>query len=328
VHTRLLSALCLAVAVATPGGALAQGANCRLLKVADWPVRFVGNLIVVDGAINGKPVGVIVDTGAQRTLILRSSAERLDLPRQDARGRGFGVGGETKLEVATVDDFTLGQVATKDMLLLVAGEHSFGAADVLLGEDFLQRFDVEFDLANAAVRLFQAKDCAGVSLAYWTKDVVGEVEIERINEFRPRINLTVHINGKPIEAFLDSGASSTTLSITDAATMGVTPETPGVVAGRPGRGIGAQTVQTWIGPFASFAIGNETIPEVRIRFADYARTGSYSVRKMMARQPMALGADFLRSHRTLVSHSQRRLYFTYVGGPVFAVEPAPKGGRN
>ena len=35
------------------------------------------------------------------------------------------------------------------------------------------------------------------------------------------------------------------------------------------------------------------------------------------RPSMLLGADFLRSHRVLVSHSQRKLYFTYLGGPVF-----------
>jgi hypothetical protein len=32
---------------------------------------------------------------------------------------------------------------------------------------------------------------------------------------------------------------------------------------------------------------------------------------------MLLGTDFLRAHRLLVAHSQRKLYFTYVGGPVF-----------
>ena len=32
---------------------------------------------------------------------------------------------------------------------------------------------------------------------------------------------------------------------------------------------------------------------------------------------MLLGADFLRSHRVLVANSQRKLYFTYSGGPVF-----------
>ena len=32
---------------------------------------------------------------------------------------------------------------------------------------------------------------------------------------------------------------------------------------------------------------------------------------------MLLGADFLRAHRVLVAHSQRKMYFTYEGGPVF-----------
>ena len=33
--------------------------------------------------------------------------------------------------------------------------------------------------------------------------------------------------------------------------------------------------------------------------------------------PMILGNDFLRAHRVLVAHSQRKFYFTHVGGPVF-----------
>ena len=44
-------------------------------------------------------------------------------------------------------------------------------------------------------------------------------------------------------------------------------------------------------------------------------------------QPMFLGADFLRAHRVLVSHSQRKLYFSYVGGPVFDTGERPVGPR-
>ena len=32
---------------------------------------------------------------------------------------------------------------------------------------------------------------------------------------------------------------------------------------------------------------------------------------------MLLGADFLFSHRVFITHSQRKIYFTYAGGPVF-----------
>jgi hypothetical protein len=35
---------------------------------------------------------------------------------------------------------------------------------------------------------------------------------------------------------------------------------------------------------------------------------------------MLLGADFLRSHRVLIAHSQRKMYFTHAGGTVFQVD--------
>ena len=327
---RLLRVLCLAAGLAIGGEAIAQG-KCRFVKIVDWPARSVRNHIVVDGAINGNKVGITLDTGAQKSLVMRSAAVRLDLPRRDAPGvRMIGVGGETKMEIATVDEFKLGESSAKGLQLFVAGEHDFGeGVDVLLGEDFLRRFDVEFDLAHNAVRLFQARDCDGVSLAYWAKENVGEVEMERIDEERPRVTVAIRINDRPIEAILDSGATSSVMTKHDAAAAGVTPETPGVVVGPPSRGLGGKPVEEWIGPFKSFAIGNESIPDVRIRFADlwkestYQETGSRIGKKVMQTQPMLLGADFLRSHRTLIAHSQRRVYFTYTGGPVFQVARSP-----
>jgi predicted aspartyl protease len=327
---RAVLAVCLVAGLAAAGGALAQNARCKLAKVVDWPVRMAGSHIVVDGAINGQKIGIALDTGAQRSLILRSAALRLDLPRREAPGvRMFGVGGETRMEIASVDDFRLGEVSTRGMQLYVAGERDFAAGfDVLLGEDFLRNFDVEFDLAHRAVRLYKSSDCDGVSLAYWTKDVPGEVAMEPVSESRPRIAFTVQLNGRPIDAILDSGAGASVLTKRDAAAAGVTPDTPGVVSGHSSRGLGARSVDAWIGTFESFAIGNERIPDVRIRFADlygqttFTATGSRIAKNVAQTEPMLLGADFLRAHRTLVAHSQRKLYFTYTGGPVFLVGPA------
>ena len=38
---------------------------------------------------------------------------------------------------------------------------------------------------------------------------------------------------------------------------------------------------------------------------------------------MLIGADFFLSHRIYVASSQKKLYFTYNGGPVFNLETAP-----
>jgi predicted aspartyl protease len=329
-NPRALLAVCLVAGLALAGGAFAQNAECKLAKVVDWPVRMLGTHIVVDGAINGQKAGIALDTGAQRSLILRSTAARLDLPRREAPGmRMFGIGGETRMEIASVDDFMLGEVSTRGMQFYVAGERDFGAGfDVLLGEDFLRNFDVEFDLARRAVRLHRATGCEGVSLAYWTKDAAGEVAIEPVSEARPRIAFTVHVNGRPIDAILDSGAGTSVLTKQHAAAAGVRPDSPGVVPGYSSQGLGAKSVEAWIGTFESFAIGNESIPDVRIRFADlwkqttFTSTGSRIARNATQTEPMLLGADFLRAHRTLVAHSQRKLYFTYIGGPVFQVGPS------
>ena len=206
---RILLAIGLAVGVVATGDAAAQSGKCRFVRIVEWAVRAGPAHIVVDGAINGSKVGIALDTGAMKSLILRSTAVRLDLPRKAATGqRMYGVGGETKVEIARVEDIKLGDASTKDMQLYVAGERQIGGGvDVLLGEDFLQNFDIEFDLANQAVRLYQPKDCDGVSLAYWTKETVGEVDIARVNEYEPRISLTVQINGKEIDAILDSARS-------------------------------------------------------------------------------------------------------------------------
>ena len=99
----------------------------------------------------------------------------------------------------------------------------------LLGNDFFHQVDVEFDLAHGAVRLFQPRDCDGVSLAYWATDRIGEVEIDTVAEAHPQIVLTIRINGQPIKALLDSGASTSVLNKSDAARLGVTPDTTGVV---------------------------------------------------------------------------------------------------
>lgn len=326
----LLAAL-LASAVLSSVPALAQGGKCRLVKIVDWPVTYVRGHIVVSGAINGQKVGIILDTGAMRSIIMRAAAQRLKLTLWEVRGaRVYGVGGETALQVATLDDFKLGEATVPDVRLYVAGEQDPGeGGDVLLGEDFLRNFDIEFDLANRAVRLFQPKDCDGVPLAYWTKEVVGEVGIERIDEERPRIAFTVQVNSRPVDAILDSGAPTSIIGIDDAAAVGVTPTSAGVVAGPMVGGVGGKKVELWSGPFESFAIGNERVRDIRIRFGDLDKystataTGSRIARRVRNTQPMMLGADFLQAHRLLVSHSQGRLYYTYIGGPVFRAEPAP-----
>ena len=301
--------------------AAATSSQCTLAKIAEIPVRVVRNKLVVDGAINGKSVGIMLDTGAQVSLITRPAADRLGLIRRKVLGaRMFGVGGESDIDSALVDELKVGDATAKSRQMIVSGEHEIGDdVAVILGEDFFRVVDLEFDLAHKTVRLFQAKNCDGTSLAYWAPSGASEAAIERVSETNPSIVLPVEINGQPMRALFDSGAGASVLNRSDAARAGVAAD-----GGRSGTtgGLGPSPVDWTVATVKSFTIGDETIRDTSIDVADLQKGAHYKgpgsmVPQNVDRPPMLLGADFLRSHRVLVAHSQGKLYFTYLGGPVF-----------
>jgi predicted aspartyl protease len=319
-----LALLVATLALAAP--AAGEAPKCKLMRLAEWPVRADHYRPVVDGEINGQKVGVLLDTGSSSSLIARSATARLGLPRQQVEGRQFfGIGGQTHVEAAFVNEFRIGKWSRTGWRVMVAGEREFpDDLAVILGDDFLHQADIEFDLRNNVVRLFQAKDCAGASLAYWSRQAL-EVPLLQGHE---KIVVTVAINGKPLRAMLDSGAMSL-LAKVDAEDRGVTPGSPGAEPAGCVRGFGAAAVDAWTAPFETFAIGDELIRNPRIRFADlwrhttYTETGSRLPGRFAGLPEMLLGADFLRSHRVLVARSQGKMYFTYEGGTVFATS-APR----
>ncbi|MEC4593688.1 MULTISPECIES: retropepsin-like aspartic protease family protein [Nitrospirillum] len=149
-------------------------------------------------------------------------------------------------------------------------------------------------------------------MAYWT-DTYNEAEFSRFSKENPKIWLKVLLNGEEIRAILDTGASTSVITERAAARAGLTPESPGVTRSGKSAGVGDDQVQDYIGVFDSFRLGDEEIKHVRLRFGELFSHGGREVPEML------LGLDFLRAHRMFVSHSQRKIYFSYVGGPVFQV---------
>lgn len=213
-----LLAAAAAIGAARAGGFCAAAPpECKFTRIAEWPVRLEHNKLIVDGAINGRTIGIILDTGgrADPDPALGGDTAGTDAATGQSLS-GFWARGETDVDIAHLDEFKIGQVAQKNWQVVVAGERDFGD-DVafLLGEDFFHKVDVEFDLAAKAVRLYQSKDYDGVSLAYWSTNGASQTDIEEVDGNHSHIVLTVQINGQPLRALLDSGASTTMLATSD-----------------------------------------------------------------------------------------------------------------
>src|SRR5512138_3601867 len=72
----LLAASLATVVAMASGTAAAATARCTIAKIAELPVRVLHGKVVVEGAVNGKPVNIMLDTGATATLITRPAADR------------------------------------------------------------------------------------------------------------------------------------------------------------------------------------------------------------------------------------------------------------
>jgi predicted aspartyl protease len=289
--------------LALAGSSPPASAACTLRKIAELPVSMTAAGPTVPLKINGVDARLVADSGAFFSMLTPEAARRLGLP-PSAMPRGAivgGVGGRARVRVATAKEMTVADAPFRNVDFLVGGANALPSADGLLGESFLDKLDVEYDLGHGVIRLFRNEGCGPAALIYWNGgQPYSTLKIER-RKFGPHdIEARVTINGAEVHAILDTGAGRSILTEEAAARAGVRPDDPGVrPAGFVG-GIGAQPRATWIGRFDSFAIGDEQVSDARLLFGEL----------QIADADMLLGADFFLSHRVLVANSQQRIYFT------------------
>ena len=295
--------------------------KCRYVNLKTLPIAFRDQRPTVEGSVNGKKVSMLVDTGAHHTVLIRQGAEELGLKIGHTNRLAYGVGGESLVYRAYIDEIAIGPIKRERMYLEViwnvAGKQPYGA---MVGADFLFQRDLEISVAERRIAFFHPIDCDGAFLAYWDRDAF-------VADFGPAgapgdpPYVLVEINGQKLRAIIDTGATSSVIDLAAAARAGITPRSPGVVKGRMATGIGERIVPSFIAPLERIAIGNATIRSVKIAIADLWGAAEEDARYGLrdAWPEMILGSDFLRSNRVLLAMSQRRLYFSYLGGEMFDV---------
>jgi tetratricopeptide (TPR) repeat protein/predicted aspartyl protease len=305
-HRLLTGAL---LALGLQGVHAAEG-HCAI-RMLEMPVKMDGSRAVATVGINGTTVPLVVDTGAFFSMLNDAAAAQLKLKLHPLPfGMQIqGVAGRVEARATTVDHLQLLKGDLPDVDFVVGGNELEVGAMGLMGRNILGFTDTEYDLAHGVIRFIVANDdCAKANMAYWAGDTpVSEVELE--HEFRqksPAIRALVELNGHKMLALFDTGAT-TAVSLSAAHRAGV--KDADMTPSAQVRGAGRGKVQSWTAPFDRVELGGEAVLHNRLSVADFELSDS----------DMLMGIDFFLSHRIYVSKKRSRMFFTYNGGPVFAL---------
>lgn len=299
------------------GGSFPTGAwaadKCEVRVAATLPVTMAGRQPMISAKFGDKTARFILDSGAFYSTLSRASAQEFGL--QIRKIDGFfvsGIGGDASAGVANARNFALAGIPIPKVDFVVAGSDTGTAG--LIGQNILGAMDVEYDLPHGVVRLVKVTGCKGGNLAYWAHDrPVSMLNLIRQpgSVFNPHTEAQILIDGQKVQAMFDTGADESLLSAAMAKRLGVVPGGTGVSEDGLSRGLGMRHVQTYRATFKQIEVGGEALRKPTIQFADMG----------VGDTQMLVGVDFFLTHRIFVSNSQRVMFFTYEGGPLFGLNP-------
>ena len=276
--------------------------NCALVALAGMPLDAGNNLMLVTAGIAGQPVRLLVDTGAERTILTEAAVKRLGLGRDDHHTRSVGIGGFSADWDARVPGLDLGGTRFPIDRVAVghfAIRHLFPEqVDGLLGADILLAFDLDIDIPDHRLTLYRVRRCP-TAVPPWPA-----VEVQGVGARRDRMLVPFTVDGAKGMAIFDTGAQASAISAAMAARAGVSRQALAADPTIMVHGAAPAPVPVTVHRFHSLRIGPDEI--VGPRLAVVPEIGGLG--------DGLVGADFIRG---------RRIWLSFVTGRLFIGHHAP-----
>jgi predicted aspartyl protease len=276
---------------------------CPMVRLAEVPLETHGTMLFVRAVILGAPVMLLVDTGAERTLLTEAAVDRLHLPRDYQHAtRTYGIGSPTATWDALLPDgLTLGGTrfpadsitVGRFSIVRVAGE----AADGLLGADVLLASDIDLDIAHRRLTLYRDRRSCPEAGPPWNEPYV---ELAGTVTRNHRLLVPFDLDGVAGMGVLDTGAQLSSISVRMAQRLGLAEEVLAVDRTVMAHGAAPDQIAVPIHRFRELRIGPTvmhwpTLPVVPMTDG----MGDALV-----------GVDFLRGRRVWVSFASNRVFVT------------------
>lgn len=259
--------------------------------------------VYVPVGIAGQRMKLLVDTGGATSMLTDSTVASLGLAPQPIRTHRVTMYGGLQLtNFVRVGGVQVGGAPINPSTFYVMPDNRIPyALSGTLAPDFLSRYDVEFDFANARMNLFPQGACD--DHAYWTNGPSGSV-ITAPNDTN-HIIAAVEIDGQKVMALFDTGASRSDLSLETAQRMFGAAMNPSTL--RPATGADAEP-GLYSHPFHTISIGGVAITNPDIVLVPDA------ISRRPPRTPrLVLGMGVLRRLHLYISYSRHTLTLTQAG---------------
>jgi predicted aspartyl protease len=283
-------------------------AACSMRQRTIIPLDIVGSVVLAPVMVNGIPGTFILDTGAAQTAVTPDAVSHFGLALDEwAATTMHGVGGLERRRNANPRSVELGGVAlhrrslARDSTLRVATlpRSMVGGRriDGLLGRDFLSLYDLDLDFPRRTLALYDVQGCTGRFLPW----VDGYLSVPVENPAESALVVPVALDGVPLRALLDSGASRTLVAAPGMARLGLGIDRLRGDSSQIVSGVGPHTVTMWQHRFRELRIGDETFAQPMFLVAPI------EIRPI---SDMLLGADWLMRHRIWISYATSQLFAT------------------
>jgi len=266
------------------------------------PIHMIDKAALVPVSFPRGPAVLLLDTGSDITNLTREAAHRLGIKIDPLRKLpGQTVGGVVQDNIGLATDLHVGPVVIPAMAVAIT---ETSPAEGVLGLDFLQRFDVDFDLGHGRVTLHTGGLCRGQRPPWRgefqefaiSRSVTGRA-LDGSSATKPYLMLPATLDGHATLAMLDTGALLGGLvNPAFAAEIGLTPgrlaRDPEAIAG----GFGP-SAPLRMHRFTALDLGAERIGGLVLAVGGEAD-----------KFPLVLGMDLFLSHRIWLSFSTDRVF--------------------
>jgi predicted aspartyl protease len=288
--------------LALAGCGVDRGA-CGLVKVAELPLTSTRGRPTVTAELGGKPVRLIMDTGAAGMAITQAAITRLGLSYDErVRIEMRGLGGSSSNFAALIAGLKLGtaEVPVQRAGVLPTLPSAGGAnADGVLSLPVLERFDIDLDVPNHRVAFYQGRFCPGEALPIPGPATV--IDMSYTHD-QPHVRVPVELDGRQYPALLDTGAQ---LSLVRAGAVGLPAEAAAGERTIAMTGVGPTRRHAYLHRFHSFKVGDDAFAAPNVIVLDDVGLNF----------DIILGMDYLAHRRVFLSFSTDRLYVQHLPKP-------------